>query len=374
MTTAIVEYTQTEAALAELRMKYADVVFDVATTKGMTEAKAARAELRTLRVNLEAKRKEIKAPALKRCAEIDTEAKRITAELAEMEDPIDAAIKAEESRKEHEKAEKERLDRERTEALNRRFDAIKALPLRAVDATAAQIEAVIAEAQADPLDDIEEKYQAAAKYELGISILSLKAALDKRRMADENAAAEAARIAAEREELERLRAESAARQAEADRLAAAERERLAAEQRRQEEEARAEREAAEERKRVAREEEQRRIEAERAERRRREDEERAQAEAERKERQRREDEARAAEAEELRKAQIAAEAERRRLADERAAQEKAARDRAIAEATLLGAAVEAVALLKASNLGAHIVTLKLEAAIRREPITTSEAA
>lgn len=369
MTTQIAEYTQTEQALAELRMKYADVVFDVATTKGMADAKAARAELRTLRVNLEAKRKEIKAPALKRCNEIDTEAKRITAELSEMEDPIDTAIKAEEDRKANAKAEAERLEQERTEARNRRFDAIKALPLRAVDATAAQIEAIIAEAQADALSDIEEKYLPAAKYAMDLSVLSLKAALDKRRAADKAAADEAARIKAERDELDRLRAEQAARQAEADRLAAAERERIAAEQRQKEEAARAEREAAEAREREAREQEQRRIDAERAERRRREDEERAQAEADRRERQRREDEERAAAEEELREKQIAAEAERQRLAAEKAAAEKAARDRAIAEATLLGAAVEAVALLKASNLGTHIVTLKLEAAIRREPIT-----
>jgi hypothetical protein len=46
MTTSIVEYSATEAALAELGQKYKDVVFQVATTEGMkTAIKARRAEL-----------------------------------------------------------------------------------------------------------------------------------------------------------------------------------------------------------------------------------------------------------------------------------------------------------------------------------------
>lgn len=381
MSTAIVEYTATEAALADLRVKYADVIFDVATSKGMTEAKAARAELRTLRVNLEAKRKEIKAPALKRCAEIDTEAKRITAELAEMEDPIDLSIKAEEDRKANAKAEAERIEREKVEARNRRFDAIKALPLRAVDATAEGIEAIIAEAQADTLSDIDAEYMSAAKYAMDLSVLSLKAALDKRRAAD----VEAARIVEERKELERLRAERADQQAEADRIAAEERERLAAEDRRRKEVARAEREAIEKAAREAREEEQRRIDAERAEQRKKEDAERAveaerlrkereQAEAERREKQRIEDEEREAAAEKLRQDQEAAAQERKRLDREKAAAMKAERERSIAEATLIGAAGEAVAFLKSIGHAENVVTLKLESALRREPAKGKKAA
>jgi hypothetical protein len=45
MTTSIVEYSATEAALAELGQKYKDVVFQVATTEGMKTAIKARAEL-----------------------------------------------------------------------------------------------------------------------------------------------------------------------------------------------------------------------------------------------------------------------------------------------------------------------------------------
>lgn len=345
MTTTIAEYTATEAALADFRTKYKDAVFPVATTKGMTEAKKARADLREHRVALEKERVRIKAPALERCRQIDSEAKRITAELEALEGPIDEQIKAEEQRKEREKAERERLERERVEAMHARFNAIKALPLRAVDATAPEIEAIIAEAEAMPTDDFPEDMVAAAKFEIRLAVSSLRAALDKRLAAD----AEQERIRAEREELERLRAEQAAVIAERERLAAAERERVAAEERRLEEQARAEREAIERAEREAREAEQRRIDAERAEARRKEDAERAKA------------------AEKLRQEQAALAAERRRIEDEKAAAAKAARDAEITNATLLAAANEAVQLLQAEGYGNHIVTQKLAAAVAREP-------
>lgn len=344
MTTEIVEYTETEKGLAELRQKYAAVVFDVTSGKGMTEAKAARAELRTLRTDLEKKRVEIKAPALKRCREIESEAQRITAELAALEDPIDASIKAEEGRKAAEKAEREKAERERVEALHARFTAIKTLPLGAVNATVERIDEIIGEAEAIDPATFPEDMQAAAKFERSIAIASLRAARDARVAQDR----EEARIKADLEELERLRAQQAAQQAEADRLAAAERERHAAEARRVEEQARAEREAAENAARAAREAEQARIDAERAEARRKEDAERAEA------------------AEKLRREQAEAAAERMRLTVEKAAAEQAARDSAIASATLLSAAVEAYDFLRAKGFGGEIVTQKLAAAIRRD--------
>ncbi|MFA5943217.1 MAG: DUF1351 domain-containing protein [Candidatus Thermoplasmatota archaeon] len=94
--TAITEYSQTEAALAELSSRYKGAVYAVTTGDGMGKAKKARAEIKRYRVALEAMRKEIKAPALERCQAIDSEAKRITATLTALEDPIDAQIKGEE--------------------------------------------------------------------------------------------------------------------------------------------------------------------------------------------------------------------------------------------------------------------------------------
>ena len=109
MNLQITEYNETAAAIAVLREKYC-TVFDVQTTKGMDEAKKARAEVKGYRVALEKVRVELKAPALERTRLIDAEAKRITTELLAIEEPIDQTIKAEERRKEEEKAAKAKAE------------------------------------------------------------------------------------------------------------------------------------------------------------------------------------------------------------------------------------------------------------------------
>lgn len=77
--TGIAEYSHTDAALATLTERYAGVVYDVTTKLGMIDAVRARREIREIRVALERKRTEIKQPALRRCQQIDSEARRITA-------------------------------------------------------------------------------------------------------------------------------------------------------------------------------------------------------------------------------------------------------------------------------------------------------
>lgn len=349
MTTTITEYSATEQALAELRQKYEAVVFDVSTGKGLDQAKKARAELREHRVSLEKERVRIKAPALERCRQIDSEAKRITAELEALEEPIDQQIKAEEDRKAREKAAREEAERKRVEELRDRFNAIRTLPMAAVGKSSAEIAELVASAEQTDTESFPDDMKAAAAFELRLAVASLKAAQDAAAAAE----AEAERIRAEREELERLRAEQAAVIAERERLHAEELARQAAEQKRVEDAARAEREAAERAAREAREEEQRRIDAERAERRRQEDAEREAAAAK------------------LREEQAAAAAERKRLDDERKAAEKRERQQAIATATLQSAATEALELLTAEGFGEHLVTQKLAAALGREPVAAA---
>ena len=87
-TTAIAEYNLVEAGLEALRGRYSDIVFDLRSVKGNTEARQARKELVTLRTSLEAKRKELQAPLRDRAALINEEAKRITAAVLELERPI----------------------------------------------------------------------------------------------------------------------------------------------------------------------------------------------------------------------------------------------------------------------------------------------
>lgn len=218
MTTAISEYSPTVAALADLRQRYAQVVFDVTTTKGMDLAKKGRAEIRGYRVALETKRKEIKAPALERCRLIDDEAKRITAELVALEDPIDDLIKSEEQRKERERIEKEQIERERIDAIQSRIADFAASVTALVGKPAATIGEAIEVAEQFVIDDSFYEFKAQAE-------AAKTAALD--RLSELHAAAieqeiEQARIKAEREELARLRAEQEKRDREAKAQAEAE--------------------------------------------------------------------------------------------------------------------------------------------------------
>lgn len=331
-TTAVAEYTATEAALGELRGRLKDVVHDVTTTKGMEAAKKDRAEVRGLRTALEAKRKEIKAPALERCRLIDAEAQRITAALLELEEPIDAQIKAEEKRKADEKAAKEEAERKRVAAIRERIDGMRDATIRASGKDSKTIEMIVgmlsdtaidesfselaAEAEGvkqGTLTKLREMLAAAEAQEAEAKRLAEQRAelarqekeaaerrAAERRAQEEEAAriraqqeAEAARLKAEREAFERQQAEASRKaeeeRAEADRKAAAEREeadRIAREKREAEErEAKARRDEEERIAREAREAEERRIAAERAEldRQRAEQEARERAERERRE-------------------------------------------------------------------------------------------
>ncbi len=323
----VIEYRPTDAALAELRTKYAGAVFVTNTTKGMEAAKEARAELRGYRVALEKKRVDIKAPALERCRLIDSEAKRITAVLEELETPIDQAIKAEEQRKEIEKAEKAQLEAERVAALNARFDAIKDLPRLAVGKSVDFIRAKLQEADSLDPETFPEDVRAAAVFEKRNAVAGLRAALDAREAAD----AEAEKIAAERAELAALRAKI---EADAKASADAEAAIVAGEQRKRDEAERIERD---------------RLAAEFAAKRQANE-----------------------EAEASRRAELAAEAdrqakERAKLEADKKAITKKARAAEIASATIYTAAAEAVTFLQAEGYGDHLVTQKLEAAVRRQP-------
>lgn len=249
----IQEYNQTAAALSELRTRYARK-YDVSTTSGMAEAKAARAAVRGYRVALEKTRVEIKAPALERTRLIDAEARRITAELMAIEEPIDTAIKAEEQRKIEDKAAKERAEAERVEAIKLRIAYFSDRVISASNKDSKTIADILNALERTKLDEADYKEMlplaVAAKID---AIEKLEAMLvDRIAYEEEQArikaeqAAEDARIKAEREEMARLRAAEEARQAEERRITEAARKeqeaKLAAERQRQEAELRAQRE------------------------------------------------------------------------------------------------------------------------------------
>lgn len=222
----IVEYNTTAAALAELRARHSGP-FDVSTNKGMALAKEARAEIRGYRVALETLRKEIKAPALERCRLIDDEAKRITAELLKIEDPIDAVIKAEEKRKEEEKAAKLRQEAARVAAIAARISEIRNRVGTVANQPAATIRAALEQVNnlnwvpRDFEEFLPDALQALDETRAALTTLLLErlAHEEEQDRLQAEREAEQARLQAEREELERLRAAEAAHRAEQARIA-----------------------------------------------------------------------------------------------------------------------------------------------------------
>lgn len=304
MSTEIAEYSVIQAKLAELDQLYAGQIYEVATVAGMVKARAARAELRGWRVGLESDRKMLKAPPLDMCRRIDSEAKRITAILVALEDPIDAQIKVEQRIREEAKAAKE----------------------------AARLEALQAEAAAE-LD----RQRVAQEEEIRLAREEIER--ERAKAAAERAEQEAA-AKAEREAIAKERAVADAQRAQADRVAAEAREKTekAADEAHRIETARIAREAeaAAEEVRIKRDAEAKRQAEERAE----------------LERQQAELNARLAE-------EVAEKTQR-----DKAARAKA--DAYVIEtATLVDAAKGAVLLLTEEGYGGHLVTRALQAALLR---------
>lgn len=276
---ALSEFDKISAGLDDLRSRYpSDLVYDVTTTKGMAAAIEHRAAWRDPRINVEKFRKTAKAPVLALGKDIDARASWITEQLLEGETPIDEQIKAEERRKEEVRQAKVAAEAGRVIAIQEAIAEITMAPMVAAGKTSADILAALTECRATELDAAvfqEMLPQAKAAQENALAKLDfmyraklhdeseaakvaaeraeleeLRKAAAERKAKDEAAAIEVARLDRERNaaEQERLNAEAAAKRAEADRVAAEQR---AAAQAEHEAKMKAEREAAAEAKRVA---------------------------------------------------------------------------------------------------------------------------
>lgn len=239
--TTVPEYSQTALGLIELRQKHANVVYDVTNPKEMKAAKEARAELRTLRTTLEKTRKEIKAPALERCRQIDDEAKRLTLEISSLEDPIDQQIKAEEARAEAERiakaqAEQARID-EHKAAIQRFRDFPLSLQGRPAEVIDAKIEYFSLDATFGWADKFEE-FEQEARDAYGAALGSAREVLQRQREHEaeqEQVRKDRERLEAQERELAQLRrekeeAEERERQREREESERIEREQREAEQ------------------------------------------------------------------------------------------------------------------------------------------------
>lgn len=228
--TPIVAYSKTEAGLAALREKYAGAVFDVRTAPGLAIARAARGELRGLRVTLEETRVKEKAESIAYGRRLDAEAKRITEAIKELEDPIAAQVQAEDNRKDVERQAREKADAERRTTIQKRIEWIRLAPTEWTGKPAAELDEFLAKFAALPLtDELYSEYLDNAKTTHAAAL----ATLERMHKATVGAEAEAARLKTENDALALRKADAdkadAERKAKADAEDAARRERIAKE-------------------------------------------------------------------------------------------------------------------------------------------------
>lgn len=212
---AVTAITDTEKGIAELNKKYAGVVFEVTTTKGMDEAKAARKEIREPRYTIEHLRKDAKAPVLALGRVVDSIAADLTRQILEIEEPIDKQIKDEEARKAEEKRLAEEAERKRVAAHRDNIDALRL----AVDHVCSDnklepddVDKLIAVHESMPVTDAYEEFFDEAQQSWEVCLVKLR--LHKQAMVER--LAEEKRQAERDAELEQLRREKEERE-EADR-------------------------------------------------------------------------------------------------------------------------------------------------------------
>ena len=210
---AVVKYSKTEAELAHMRHRFGGVVYDLTTTKGDKEARAARLELVTLRTSLEKQRKTFKEPALTLGRKIDDEAARITAEIKALETPIDEQINADENRRAAEKAERERIEAERIAAHQTKLAAMRGCVARAQGLPSARIAKGIEQVEAIMLGVTAwEEFAAEATTAKQETLAAMRVMFDAAKARED----EDARVEVQRIENERIAAEN---RAAAERLA-----------------------------------------------------------------------------------------------------------------------------------------------------------
>jgi colicin import membrane protein len=219
---ALTDINAVSTGIADLKTQYGGVVYEVVTTVGMDEAKAARLAIRTPRYEVERIRKAAKAPLLALGKRLDAEAARIEGELLQIERPIDQQIKAEEDRKERERQAKIDAEVKRVADLQERVAELRGCQTLSPADGSELIAGHITDLDALIVDDSFQEFEQQAKDAKAAGL----ARLNSIHLAAIVHEAEQARIKAELEELGRLREAAAVRAAqekaardEADRVA-----------------------------------------------------------------------------------------------------------------------------------------------------------
>lgn len=243
----LVRYSVTDADIEAAKQRYASL--EATTPQGYEAVRAAIRELVSTRTAIEKRRVQLKADALEWGRKVDGEAKRLTAMLLEIEEPLKAKKQAIDDEKERARREKEEAERRAIEEqlrLQREAEEARLKAERDAEEARLKAERERLEAEKARLAEIQQKIerqQAEAKAKA-----EEEARIERER--EEAARRERERVEAERQAEERRRWE-AEQKAERERLAKieaeqkAERERIAAEQAKLEAERRAVAEAKE---------------------------------------------------------------------------------------------------------------------------------
>ncbi len=205
--TGIIRFDPIAAALSDLESRLKNVVHDVTTTEGMAVARKDRAEVRRYRIALEKGRVEEKDEALQYGRKVDRLAKELTAALLALEEPIDLMIKNEESRKEREKAEREAAEAKRIADIQDEIAALNAVAPGMVGSPSATIADRLRSVKEWPIGESFAEFKSLAQAAKDKAVATLMLLHAGARAQEDEAEIEARRVAEERAELARLRAE-----------------------------------------------------------------------------------------------------------------------------------------------------------------------
>jgi len=120
-----IKYNITNAAIAAMVTDYSSL--EISDAKSYEAVRLALGEVRSKRTAVEKKRKELKARALGYGRRVDSEAKRITTLLLEIEEPLKEKKQAEDDKQNEAKRETERAEAERVEKIQSKIEGIRSV-------------------------------------------------------------------------------------------------------------------------------------------------------------------------------------------------------------------------------------------------------
>ena len=230
----VISYSVTMAQIAKLAKEYKEVPADLTVKANYALVKKATSQLRGLRGEVEARRKELKSDALVYGRKVDAAAKEITEKLVEIEEPFATAKKEFDTRIELEKREKALAEERRVDGINERIAAISVLVQAHISSRSIEIVSALNDLGNNhtPVEEWAMEFSDKAKSVMQETTAKLQ---ELYAMKLQQETAEADRLAAEAKRKEEEEAARVARDAELEKQRLeleAERDRLAAENKR----------------------------------------------------------------------------------------------------------------------------------------------